>query len=197
MSIKHLANARRINNRCSSWIAAALLVLASPIVASSTAHAAEAEGHAGVTDLTLARADMILASDISQALAPTRGTRIERSTRPSVLLPVLFEFDSATLRPEAKALLSEVHKSITSSGLRGFNLLLEGHTDDVGLASYNQALSARRAATVKRFLVSRGVAPDRLVTAGVGEARPVAPNYSEDGRSRNRRVVIVNLGRSS
>lgn len=167
------------------------------VLASAGAYAEGLPSAPGVTDLTLASADLIRTSDIIEALSPSRGTRVQAVAPPTLLLPVLFQFDSATLRPEAKVLLAKVHESITSSELQAFDFLLEGHTDDVGQAGYNRSLAARRAASVRWFLVSRGVAPDRLATIGFGESRPVATNRSEEGRMRNRRVVFVNRGRAS
>jgi OmpA-OmpF porin, OOP family len=73
---------------------------------------------------------------------------------------------------------------------------IEGHTDSIGSESYNQRLSERRALAVKHYLVSRGVAGDRLDTVGYGESRPVAPNKTPDGkdnpegRAMNRRAEL-------
>ena len=181
---------RRIYRAGTFWVCVAVL-------ASAGAYAEGLKSAPGVTDLTLASADLIRTSDIIEALAPSRGTRVQAVTPPTLLLPVLFEFDSAALRPEAKVLLAKLYESITSSELQRFDFLLEGHTDDVGQAGYNRSLAARRAASVRWFLVSRGVASDRLATIGFGESRPVASNRSEEGRMRNRRVAFVNRGPTS
>ena len=65
---------------------------------------------------------------------------------------------------------------------------IDGHTDDKGSASYNRELSLRRAEAVKRYLVSKRVAEDRLETQGYGPDRPIAPNKTKKGRAMNRRV---------
>ena len=65
-----------------------------------------------------------------------------------------------------------------------------GFTDNVGNANYNQDLSQRRAQAVKNYLVSRGVASNRINTYGYGEADPIASNATEQGRAQNRRVEI-------
>ena len=58
-------------------------------------------------------------------------------------------------------------------------------------AAYNKALSDRRAASVKKYLVSKGIAPDRLTSKGYGMERPIVPNDSEQNRALNRRVQFV------
>jgi len=66
-----------------------------------------------------------------------------------------------------------------------------GHTDNVGDASYNRQLSQRRASAVADYLVSRGVAAARMMTAAGGEEHPIASNATEQGRSANRRVEVT------
>ena len=67
-------------------------------------------------------------------------------------------------------------------------LEIAGHTDDTGDAAYNRKLSLERAEVVKRALIKRGIAPQRLVTKGYGEDASVAPNVTRAGRAKNRRV---------
>jgi outer membrane protein OmpA-like peptidoglycan-associated protein len=76
------------------------------------------------------------------------------------------------------------------------NLLVEGHTDSVGSDDYNQGLSEQRAASVKRALVDRGIADDRIVTIGYGKKYPLASNDTASGKQQNRRVeaIILNEG---
>jgi outer membrane protein OmpA-like peptidoglycan-associated protein len=103
---------------------------------------------------------------------------------------VLFDFDEADIRADAAGALAQL-----ATVLRGFpegTARLNGHTDSVGQAAYNQRLSQRRAESVKRWLVEReGIAADLLETHGLGESRPVASNDDEAGRQRNRRVEVV------
>lgn len=70
-------------------------------------------------------------------------------------------------------------------------IVIEGHTDDVGSAELNRQLSGRRAAAVRDYLVQRGIASRRISTVGVGEERPVATNDSAAGRQQNRRVAVI------
>lgn len=68
---------------------------------------------------------------------------------------------------------------------------IAGHTDSTGSEQYNQQLSERRAQSVARYLISQGVAPQRLITVGGGELYPIASNDTEAGRAANRRVELT------
>jgi OOP family OmpA-OmpF porin len=72
-------------------------------------------------------------------------------------------------------------------------VLIEGHTDSSGSASYNSDLSQRRANAVEALLINQGVDPTRIVARGYGESYPVATNDTAAGRQQNRRVEIVIL----
>ena len=65
-----------------------------------------------------------------------------------------------------------------------------GHTDSVGSDTYNQALSERRASSVAAYLLSQGLAPNKLTSEGKGQSQPVAANETEEGRAKNRRVEL-------
>ncbi|GAA2720780.1 OmpA family protein [Actinocorallia aurantiaca] len=102
---------------------------------------------------------------------------------------VLFEFDSATLTPEAKT-----HLVRLAGRLKDREAKVEGFTDSLGAPAYNRVLSQRRADAVKAELVRLGVTG--VTAKGYGEARPVAPNEiggkdNPDGRAENRRVELV------
>jgi len=148
----------------------------------------------GVTDFSGAKAGAIEMSDITSALAVPRGTRIEPSAPPTVRLPIFFEFNSATLLPEGRDLLDKVGAALSSDELATFRFSVEGHTDSVGSEAYNVSLSAQRAAAVKEYLLAQGVPRERIATLGRGESDPVADNGSDEGRQRNRRVELINLG---
>ncbi len=70
-------------------------------------------------------------------------------------------------------------------------VIVEGYTDSVGSASYNQGLSERRAESVRRALIRAGVEPTRIVAQGYGKEYPVADNSSDSGRAQNRRVEVT------
>lgn len=102
---------------------------------------------------------------------------------------ILFDHDKADIRPNAEAALLSaltVIEEYAPSKIR-----IEGHTDSMGEAEYNMALSERRARAVRDWLVAHGCAPERLTTAGFGESRPVATNDTEPGRQQNRQVELI------
>jgi len=117
-------------------------------------------------------------------------------TEVTIRLPgsVLFDFDSAQIRPDAERTLAEVAEVIKGYPKRPVRI--EGHTDSVASDDYNQKLSERRAASVRAWLAGKDVEGARLATRGFGETRPVADNGTAEGRQRNRRVeVIIEKGR--
>jgi len=71
------------------------------------------------------------------------------------------------------------------------NLIIEGHTDNVGSSTDNLALSKKRSSVVMEALVSAGVARTRLLSKGLGDAKPIANNATARGRAKNRRVELV------
>jgi outer membrane protein OmpA-like peptidoglycan-associated protein len=105
---------------------------------------------------------------------------------------ILFATGSDRIRPESTPTLEEIAAMLTAHP--DLRLAIEGHTDSDGEDAFNQDLSERRAAAVKAWLVSeRGVASDRLDTAGFGESKPAAPNDTAEGKQQNRRVELVRL----
>jgi OOP family OmpA-OmpF porin len=84
---------------------------------------------------------------------------------------VLFDFDKAVVKPEGKSKLDDL-----SSKVRGINLevvIAIGHADSIGSDAYNQRLSVRRAESIKAYLVSKGIEPNRVYTEGKGEKQPI------------------------
>lgn len=100
---------------------------------------------------------------------------------------VTFEYDSARLRPEAFATLDEA--VVTLQRNPDLRIEVAGYTDSTGSDAYNEALSQRRAETVHRYLVERGVT-NTLTARGYGERDPIADNGTEQERAQNRRVVL-------
>jgi OOP family OmpA-OmpF porin len=105
---------------------------------------------------------------------------------------VLFDFDKAVLKNEGKSKLDDLAAKVKAINLEV--VIAIGHTDSVGSDAYNQKLSVRRAESVKAYLVSKGVEPNRIYTEGKGEKQPVASNKTKDGRQKNRRVEIEVIG---
>lgn len=102
---------------------------------------------------------------------------------------LLFDFDKDNIKPETKKNLDKLASTLNE--YKDTEVKILGHTDNQGTSAYNQALSERRASSVKSFLTSQNVSASRLITFGYGEADPVSTNKSEEGRSFNRRVEIV------
>jgi outer membrane protein OmpA-like peptidoglycan-associated protein len=110
-------------------------------------------------------------------------------------IEVLFAFNSDELTPEARQTLTELGKALTSDDLKRYCFVVEGHTDNVGSDQYNQALSERRARSATRFLAtSFTIDPARLVVTGYGKTHPIADNNTDEGRQKNRRVQVANVG---
>jgi outer membrane protein OmpA-like peptidoglycan-associated protein len=105
---------------------------------------------------------------------------------------IYFDTGSDRIRPESTPTLKEIGKMLQDHP--DLRLMIEGHTDADGDDAQNQALSERRAASVKAFLVEAySVDASRLETAGFGESAPVAPNDTPEGKQQNRRVDLVKL----
>ena len=105
---------------------------------------------------------------------------------------VLFDFDKAVLKNEGKSKLDDLATKVKAINLEV--VIAIGHTDSIGSDAYNQKLSVRRSESVKAYLVSKGVEPNRIYTEGKGEKQPVASNKTADGRQKNRRVEIEVIG---
>ena len=105
-------------------------------------------------------------------------------------LQIEFDFNKAQIRPEYHAKLKEVAEFVNKYPDTKF--LLAGHTDSKGTDQYNKALSERRAAAVKKYLVEEfGIAAHLLHPRGYGESRPIADNATDEGRQKNRRVEVI------
>ncbi|HEY6361795.1 MAG TPA: OmpA family protein [Vicinamibacterales bacterium] len=105
---------------------------------------------------------------------------------------VLFDFDSANLKPGAREKLARVSGILLTTP--GLDIEVEGHADNVGSDSYNQRLSEQRAASVRDYLLRQGIVPGAVATAGFGESQPVVSNDTAAGRQQNRRVELVVSG---
>jgi outer membrane protein OmpA-like peptidoglycan-associated protein len=102
---------------------------------------------------------------------------------------VLFASGSADLQGGSNRNLEKLVDFLSTYPDR--DVLIEGHTDNVGSASFNQTLSLQRAESVHRYLTDHGVQGQRLTVSGLGLERPVADNTSAMGRQQNRRVEVI------
>jgi len=116
------------------------------------------------------------------------GCPIEVGGEQPIIADVYFAFNSEKLSPDAVETLNKVLATLNSK--QTLKIVLKGHTDAIGTDGYNQALSERRANSVRAYLQKRGVTMDRLNLEAYGETRPVADNTTDEGRAKNRRVEI-------
>jgi outer membrane protein OmpA-like peptidoglycan-associated protein len=106
------------------------------------------------------------------------------------LYGIHFDTDKTEIKPESEPTLVEIAKFLGENPK--VTVYVVGHTDNVGGYEYNMGLSSRRAAAVVQALTTKhGVEAAKLVAAGTGPLAPVAPNDSEEGRAKNRRVELV------
>lgn len=131
--------------------------------------------------------------------APAESAASDRTTAPegtaAAALALPFQSGSAALTAEAEKTLDALGRALNSPELARYRFKIEGHTDTVGEAPVNLALSERRAATVREYLVNRqGVAASRLEAAGLGETQLLVQTPDATAEPRNRRVQILNVG---
>lgn len=123
----------------------------------------------------------------AQGCPPAPKVEVDTDANKIAHQKIYFEFDSDEVKPVSKPILDEtaavlkVRPDITE-------VHLEGHTDSVGTDEYNQGLSERRAASVKKHILAQGVEPSRVRSSGKGEKEPIASNDTDSGRAQNRRV---------
>ena len=123
---------------------------------------------------------------------------IQPKEAPPKLLPqkinfsadTLFDFDKAALRPEGKAKLDELARLLEGANYEV--ILAIGHTDRIGSAAYNQKLSVRRAAAVKKYLTEKGIPPNRVYAEGKGKTQPLT-KPSDCKSKQNRKLLIACL----
>jgi outer membrane protein OmpA-like peptidoglycan-associated protein len=110
---------------------------------------------------------------------------------------IQFAFNSAEIQPEASTALDRLGKALTSPTLGLSCFQIKGHTDSIGSDAYNDRLSQRRAEAVLLYLSTHfRIEPERLDAIGHGKRQPIADNATDEGRSKNRRVEIVNVSSS-
>jgi outer membrane protein OmpA-like peptidoglycan-associated protein len=102
---------------------------------------------------------------------------------------ILFDTNSADLKPEAQTSLTELARSLRDDP--NSEIVVVGHTDDTGEADYNLALSQRRAQSAANYLIGQGMAPQRVRTQGLGETDPAVEGTTPEARAANRRVEVA------
>lgn len=155
----------------------------------------DAEGNTASTTVTIASVGAPPAATAPAARPPSGpatpkiAPALAKDKRVAVY-GIYFDFAKATLKPESTPVLDEIAGALQTNP--DWNLIIEGHTDNVGGAAYNLDLSNRRAQAVRDALVTRyHIDGGRLSTVGYGFTRPKASNDTPDGRALNRRVELV------
>lgn len=105
---------------------------------------------------------------------------------------ILFDVNKSVVKTQAEFILDNIAKIMNEND--DFNFIIEGHTDNTGVAEHNLQLSQERADAIKAYLIRKGVKAKRLEAKGYGQTRPIESNDTERGREINRRVEI-NVGK--
>jgi OOP family OmpA-OmpF porin len=133
----------------------------------------------------------VLVKEMAQEMSATAqamSDAIAKSGRLDVY-GITFATGQAAITPASDQVLSDVLAVLTANP--DWRLQIQGHTDNVGDKAANLKLSAMRAAAVATWLTQKGIDAGRLAVQGYGDTQPMADNATEDGRARNRRVVLV------
>lgn len=137
--------------------------------------------------------DVIESGTLQDKMVTVSAAEIEKSLSAQghiALYGIFFDFAKADLKPDSKPALDQVAQFLKDEP--SLKIHVVGHTDNVGGLETNMTLSRARAASVVSALVKQyGIAANRLNPAGVGPLAPVAPNDSDDGRAKNRRVELI------
>jgi peptidoglycan-associated lipoprotein len=137
------------------------------------------------------RADSIAAAEAAQRAAAEQGSA--SSELAAVLTQkVYFDYDQDVLRDDARAVLDAKVPILLANP--NVSVAITGHTDERGTAEYNLALGQRRAAQVKRYLTSKGIADDRLSTQSLGDSQPAVQGTDESAYQQNRRAEFQPSG---
>ena len=149
-------------------------------------------------DLVLRTDDLVFRIvDTSGEVRDLRVRETDEEIQIALNADVLFDFDKADLKADAKGTLEKAAAMIREKAAKGAAVRIGGHTDAKGKDAYNASLSLRRADSVKNWLAKDGVKDVRFSTEGFGAKKPVASNTKPDGsddpagRALNRRVEIV------
>ena len=129
------------------------------------------------------------AKELSQNIKGATVERVGEGIQVTFASGLLFAFDSDSIQAAAATNLRELASSLQK--YPDSQLLIVGHTDNVGDVSYNQRLSERRSNSAAAYLAAQGVVRTRLAATGKGESEPVTTNDTDAGRQKNRRVEVA------
>ncbi len=148
-----------------------------------------------ITYLSLGRheiaATVPVADEPSQSVKLTLRYKRENADKPFILAGVEFDTGKATIRPDSFSRLDSVVEFMAHK--KDARIEISGHTDNVGNPKANKTLSEQRAQACRNYIVSKGIDKKRLAAVGFGDEHPIAPNDSEEGRQKNRRIEAKEL----
>jgi outer membrane protein OmpA-like peptidoglycan-associated protein len=148
-----------------------------------------------ITYLSLGRheiaATVPVADEPSQSVKLTLRYKRENADKPFVLAGVEFDTGKATIRPDSFSRLDSVVEFMAHK--KDARIEISGHTDNVGNPKANKTLSEQRAQACRNYIVSKGIDKKRLTAVGFGDEHPIAPNDTEEGRQKNRRIEAKEL----
>ena len=147
-----------------------------------------------VTYLSLGRRE--IAATVPVADEPSQSVKLTLrykrvNEKPFILSGVTFDTGKATIHPESFARLDEVVDFMAHK--KEARVEISGHTDNVGDPRANKTLSEKRAQACRNYIVTKGIDKKRLDAVGYGDERPIAPNDTDEGRQRNRRIEAREL----
>lgn len=128
------------------------------------------------------------AEELRQEVANAEVERVGEGIQVTFNSAILFDFAKSDLRPQSQSDLADLAQSLKK--YPNTDVVIYGHTDNVGSDATNDPLSLRRAQAAGNYLVAQGVASSRVTTVGRGKREPIASNDTEAGRQQNRRVEI-------
>jgi OmpA-OmpF porin, OOP family len=148
-----------------------------------------------ITYLSLGRGEIAatvpVADEPSQSVKLTLRYKREFAQKPFIRAGVNFDTGKATIRPESFSRLDAVVDFMVHK--KNARVEISGHTDNVGNAQANKTLSEKRAQACRNYIVSKGIDKKRLDALGFGDERPIAPNDTDEGRQKNRRIEAKEL----
>jgi outer membrane protein OmpA-like peptidoglycan-associated protein len=180
-----------------------VICLTSPLGTKYFTEETDAEGYAevlvpvaqkyDVTYLSLGRRDV--AATVTVTDAPKQSVKLTLRFKrlppppPFVLTGITFDTGKATIHSESYDRLDIVYEFMAHK--KSAKVEISGHTDNAGNRKANKVLSAKRAEACRTYLVSKGIDGIRITTVGHGDERPIAPNDTDEGRQKNRRIEVV------
>lgn len=182
-----------------------VIALAAPTGAKYYTDETDAEGYAEtlvpvgqkyeLTYLSLGRKDVAASVTVTNEPKQTVKLTLRYKPRPPappfVLKGIVFDTGKTTILPESSAQLDIVAEFMSHK--RSARVEISGHTDNVGNPKANKTLSEKRAQACRSYLIAKGIDGRRITAVGHGDARPVAPNDTEEGRQKNRRIEAIEL----